>query len=608
MENREKIEYRIVYELRNQLLGKLEGDEIFSFIYKICYLRYLSSRTFSELKNKGINTIEEFISIYKSRLNEEIIEEIQHNVVNKMNDEFLDCSNFINCAYQVLNSFDRYRYSVKDISKIVFILNDCDDIVIKNIMLLDLFDKSRLKFQTPNQICKIINLVLDINKNDTVLDIGSSYGNYLVNVSNCCEYKSLSGIDINEEVSLICKLRLLVLVNKIDIEIKDILNTKIENKYDKVLCHFPWSYRIQKHQLDYINENTKDLKFDWNKITSSSIDWLFINILLSSIKDSGKAATIIPSGLLFKKPDEIYRKDLIDNGLIEAIIKIPVLTNYTWVEQSLIVFSNGNKKVKFIDLSKQVTQKLGDNILNMNKVFEILSSTNNEFVTVVDNQILKDNNYLLKVENYIGKKEIEYYNPHVLSEYIIDIFRGYQMTLKEQNELEAIDGNYEILMISDIENGMISKELKRIKVNENKYDRYLLKEKDIIISSKGTRIKIAVAENIEDRKIIANGNLIVIRLEQEKLNPYYLEAYLNSSDGQTILNQIQTGSVIISINPGNLIDIKISMLPIEKQQEVSNKYRAQKAQIELTKNRLLELEKEQESFFENIVKSDYMRG
>lgn len=606
MENIEKYEYKLVYELRNQLLGKLDGDKIGAFIYEICYLRYLSLRTFKQIAQIKDISLEEFIIEYNKCL-DNIVHEDVLILSDESNISDFDYIQMMACAREVLNDIESFKYSLKDITKIIHILCSYNNIVIKNVMLLDLFDRSRFIFQTPDSICKIINSVLDINKNDSVLDICSSYGNYLVSVSSCCEYKLLSGIEINNILSLISRLRLLILTGTCDILTDDLFNKRITKKYDKVLCNFPWGYRIEKHQLDYLNENTKDLKFNWDKITSSSVDWLFINILLSSIKDNGKGATIIPSGILFKKPDEIYRKDLIDNGCIEAIIKIPVLTGFTSIDQYLVVFSNNNTKVKFVDISSQINKRNNNLMPNMSSIFEILDSDDSDFVTYVDNNKLAENNYLLKVENYVGKKEVKYYNPHVLSEYVEDVFRGYQMTSKEQSELESENGEYEILTISDIENGIISDNLKRIEASENKYDRYLLKENDLIISSKGTRIKIAVAENIQDRKIIANGNLIVLRIRVDELNPHYLEAYLNSADGQIILNQIQTGSVIISINPSNLVDIKISMLSMKDQEEIGNKYKAQKKLIELTKDRLLELEKQKENFFENFVKENLIK-
>ena len=149
------------------------------------------------------------------------------------------------------------------------------------------------------------------------------------------------------------------------------------------------------------------MKFNW-EISSGNVDWMFINILLSSLKENGRGATIMPLGPLFKKPDEVYRKDLIDGGYIEAIIKLPVVTHYTSIDQYLIVFSKNNTKVKFVDISAQVVKKLSNFNVNMSKIFEILDSENNEFVKYVNNEKIAENSYLLKVENYIGKKEVYY--------------------------------------------------------------------------------------------------------------------------------------------------------------------------------------------------------
>ena len=175
------------------------------------------------------------------------------------------------------------------------------------------------------------------------------------------------------------------------------------------------------------------------------------------------------------------------------------------------------------------------------------------------------------------------------------------MTSKEVEELEDENGEYEILTISDIDNGIISSDLKKVSVNDNRFERYLVQENDIIISSKGTRIKIAVVNNIEDRKIVANGNLLVLRIDTNKLNPYYLASYLNSSNGQATLNQIQTGSVIISINPSNLIEMNISTFDIETQEKIANKYLMKQKQYLIAKEHLKKIEEEYENYFDDEV-------
>ena len=237
----------------------------------------------------------------------------------------------------------------------------------------------------------------------------------------------------------------------------------------------------------------------------------------------------------------------------------------------------------------------------MNKVFEIINNDKNKNISIKTKEELANNGYILKVDNYVGVKEIKYHNPKKLSNYIIDKYRGYQMTSKEVDELSDKNGEYEILTISDIDNGIISTNLKKVSVDDNRFERYLVKENDIIITSKGTRIKIAVVSNIGDRKIVANGNLIVLRIDTKKLNPFYLASYLNSSNGQATLNQIQTGSVIISINPSSLVEINISTFDIETQNEIAKKYLANQQQYLIAKEHLKKIEEEYENYFDDKI-------
>ena len=523
---------------------------------------------------------------------------------NELEVSFKNNEEAIKLAYKVLEDIEKYKYSLKDIGRLMSILCSYNGKEIKNVMFIDFYNGSRRVYNTPDQICKLSNYILDISKDDDVLDICSGYGNYLINVVNCNEYKSLKGVEINRDLSLISEIRLMFLTSNYSIDTDDAFNMNLEKKYDKVFCNYPWGIKYEKHQLDFIQGRSNEMKFKWEKLSGSSTDWQFINLATSVLKEDGKAVIMLPAGPLFKNADKQYRADLIENGYIEDVIKIPVLTRYTAIPQYLLVLGKNKKNtIRFIDLSNEVEKLSPVKVkMNMSKVFEILNDENNPLVKDIKKEELKNNDYILTVSNYIGKKEVKYYNPQKLSSYVLDVFRGYQISSKEQKELESENGEYEVLLISDINDGVISNELTRIDSETGKYDRYLIKENDLIISSKGTRIKIAVVEDIKDRKIIASGNLIVLRLDNTKINPQYLEMYLNSPDGQTILNHIQTGTVIISINPSKLVEITISTLPLEKQNEIAEKYKSKKEEIQIAREHVFKLEQEKEKFFENNVK------
>lgn len=606
MEKSERLELKLLNEMKNYLRSSMlnSREDSAKLIYEFCFLRLLSIKAFKQIVSLDENIdLSMFVNEYR-KYQPFFAEESMDKEKNDDSEiSFSDIDKALYLSDRVLEDLNRYMHSLKDISKLLKNLCSYNGCVIKNLMMIDLYSDSREEFATPDQICKLSSYILDINKNDKVLDICSGYGNYLINLTNCSDYQSLTGIEINYDMSLISDIRLFSLASSYTILNNNVFDIDFVEKYNKVFCNYPLGIHYEKHVLEYIEKKTSNMRFNWVKLSGSSLDWLFVNLAVSAMSEHGKAVIMMPAGPLFKTVDDQYRKELVENNLIESVIKIPNLTGYIQSPQYLLVLGkNTSDRIKFVDVSEQVEKNSpSKEIMNMSKVFEILNDDNNSLVKSESKEVLRGNGYILTVENYIGKKEVIYHNPRKLSEFVIDVFRGYQITSNEQKELESENGSYEVLLISDINDGIISNKLTKIEPNKGKYDRYLLKENDLIISSKGTRIKIAVVENIDNRKIIASGNLIVLRLDTTKLNPNYLEMYLNSSDGQTILNHIQTGSVIISINPSKLTEITISTLPIEKQNIIADKYKNKKKQIQIAKEHVFKLEQEHENFFETNV-------
>lgn len=580
------------FTLLNQLMEAIHLSNRGEFIYELCFLRYVSKKSFIDLTYQKTVKISDIVEKFNNLL-----------YSNDKNNYLKNCHEDIDLVEETIKEIKKFEYSIYDVKNIICFLSNCSDNAIKNIMSFDIFSNEGFRCDktcTPEQLCKIINLFLDINRSDEVLDICSSYGNYLVNVGICYSYKSLTGIEINSVTALISKLRLSVLGFNSKIITADLFSLDYSKKYDKILCDYPWRMKLDKITQDYLSHCTKKMKFNW-KIVTGSYDWYFINILLTLLNEKGKGLVLLPAGPLFKAIDETFRKDLIDNGLVEAVIKVPSIRKYTSIEQYAMVISHNNESVKFIDISKEVEGDRFKQVVLMNKVTDIINDDKNKNVVVKSKEELANNGYLLKVDNYVDVKKIQYHNPRKLADFVLDKYRGYQMSSKEVEELEDENGEYEILTISDIDNGIISSDLKKVSVNDNRFERYLVQENNVIISSKGTRIKIAVVNNIEDRKIVANGNLLVLRIDTNKLNPYYLASYLNSSNGQATLNKIQTGSVIISINPSNLIEMNISTFDIETQERIANKYLTKQKQYLIAKEHLKKIEEEYENFFDDEV-------
>ena len=94
---------------------------------------------------------------------------------------------------------------------------------------------------------------------------------------------------------------------------------------------------------------------------------------------------------------------------------------------------------------------------------------------------------------------------------------------------------------------------------------------------------------LENENTIYQGNLTLIRVKDERLDPIYLKLYLDSERGQLELKTIQTGTTIISINTSELSKIEIPLISIEEQKKIVDEYLFKKSEIDILSNRLNEL-------------------
>ena len=201
----------------------------------------------------------------------------------------------------------------------------------------------------------------------------------------------------------------------------------------------------------------------------------------------------------------------------------------------------------------------------------------------------------------VGVSKIELINPKTIKE-IADVFAGYQYTSRKIEELEPGEGNVSVVKVSNIENGEINyNDLVSIDIDENKVEKYFLKENDILISTKGTLIKIGLITNIGDKEIIPYNNLQVIRITSEDVNPIYVCNYLNSETGQRFLKSIQTGQIIININKQDLLNVLVPVVDMDTQETIANRYQIISNNIKELKERLSTLENKLNSIYDDEV-------
>ena len=234
----------------------------------------------------------------------------------------------------------------------------------------------------------------------------------------------------------------------------------IEDKYSLILANPPF-----KGSLDYDAVDPSILQ----TVKSKKTELLFLAMMLRSLKVGGRAAVIVPDGVLFgsSKAHKAIRKEIIDNHQLQAIISMPsgVFKPYAGVSTAIVIFTKtgvgGTDKVWFYDMqadgyslndnrnllgatndSGEVLQKHEEN--NIPDILERYTALDKEakrkrvdqsFMVPVEEII--ENEYDLSINRYkeIVYEKVEYEKPDVLLKKINDLDKGRDSLLKELSKL-----------------------------------------------------------------------------------------------------------------------------------------------------------------------------
>lgn len=442
----------------------------------------------------------------------------------------------------------------------------------------------------------------------SVYDMGSGNGNFLVNVyKKSVEQgyflKELIGKEINKEQAEISKMALSIITNEnVSFSIK-IGNALDDEKFGctKAFIFPPFGMK----QL-YNEKSRKSQIFSDIELSSrNSGEWLFIDKMLSQIGGQWSAVALVTAGSLYRITDEVYRSKLVQSGLVEAVISLPsgVLKN-SGAKTDLLVFSEGNSKVKFIDASKDFKKinKLNEIVLLSDVILKKYNDTNC-FVKTIDE--FKETCNLDPARNLMSANEIE--NGVLLSD-LADVFSGNQYTLgvfEKNNMLSNEKTGYCILTSSDIEDGLVSwNNLQSIKMDSDKFDKYCVQKNDIIVTSKSSKVKTVVVDIVPKEKIIVTGGMLIIRPKDDKVNSTYLKLFLDSEQGQQSLKAIQKGMIIVSINAKDLSNLIVPLIDIDKQEKKAERYNNMLSTLFVYKKEIKRLEEQIKTVFEDEMEEE----
>ena len=465
------------------------------------------------------------------------------------------------------------------------------------------YSGERDDYGTPLSLVKLTQRILNPNnKEGQWSDLACYKGNYLVEVAKGYPHSlMIHGYEINFNASFLARMRLYLSgCDKYDVYETDTLTSNPIPMDDFAFIDIP-------HNLSLKESNRRDILLDNKYIQdipmSRTANWVFVDRLAQALNKTGRGVALILDSCLSNNIDIKERKAFIDRNMVEGVIRLPSsIFQYFDVPVSMLVLNNckTSTDIKFLDASEMKTQGRRFAEVDYDLVAEQYFS---ESVIRVALEDVQSNGYSLNTKQYTNAKDIVIKNPESLENVIEDIFRGLQISASEIDELSSNEeGNqYKLISVGDLQDGSFYLEKLQKIVSPKKYDRYLIKEGDILLSAKSTRIKSSIVDSIGDEKILATGSLIVIRCDKEKVNPVYLKTFFDSVTGLKLLESIQTGSAIISINVTALYKLPYPKVDKALQDKVATTFLIQLDQLKLAKQKISKLEESISTIFDSIV-------
>ena len=325
------------------------------------------------------------------------------------------------------------------------------------------------QFRTPRHIIKMMVELVKPQPTDKIADPACGTGGFLVAASEYVRdtYPNMFadiklkdhfnnsmfyGNDFDRTMIRITVMNLVLHgIENPNVTDKDALSqsqANVRNKYDLILANPPF-----KGSLDY-EVVANDLL---QTVRTKKTELLFLALFIQQLKTGGRAAIIVPDGVLFgsSKAHKAIRKLLIDEHQLQAVISMPsgVFKPYAGVSTAVLLFtktnSGGTDKIWFYDMKADgyslddkrqpldLNKHEENNIPDIIKRYHALENeekrerTDQSFLVPVEE--IRENDYDLSINRYkeIEYEEVQYDPPERIIEELEKLEEEIQSGLKE---------------------------------------------------------------------------------------------------------------------------------------------------------------------------------
>lgn len=474
-----------------------------------------------------------------------------------------------------------------------------DDLI--NCILFGKIDMGFKLSRTPSELNVLASKLFEINESDTIADFSTGENVFFRDCFFLHPQNRYFVFKSDEDYAEAIFVRACALGLEIENDYCTSLFDEEEHKqgYDKIFIDFN---RADKRETDDIEiKQYMTMQDEECFIKGMAPEWYCCMTAMKYLKEKGRMIAVVPRSLLSNKNSESAREYFLDHGYIETVISLPErLYEDTIMPTAMIVFSRGNKEVSFVDArdygysSRYGARRM--KILSEQDVEQILlcvdtvSDTSNK----VDYEVLKGKKYSLNPKTYLLDVDSE--GGIIFEDVIVKITRGVQLS---GTELDAIstenrtDNQY--VTPASIQYGSVYRPQCYLKHIVKKHEKYVAQAGDILVTKNVVSFKVAV---VKHSNFLVSGNLYLIRVNQEKVNPHFIKLYLESTSGQKIIQSLSSGGAASMLSVAAIKSIPIPRFSLKEQEKMQREYEELESEIYAKQKELEQLLEEQCKLFE----------
>ena len=443
--------YSSLWASCDELRGGMDASQYKDYVLTFLFIKYVSDKylndpkamivvpegcTFPDMVNlKGDKEIGEKLNIILDAIGKENELPWLANKDNDFNDEerLGKGKEMVDRLSRLIGIFEGLDFGANNIQG-DDLLGDAYEYLMRNFATES--GKSKGQFYTPAEVSRILSKVVGITKDttqdQTVYDPTCGSGSLLLKAADEAHNGlSIYGQEKDVSTTALCRMNM-ILHNNADAVIASGGHSTLAEPefksansglklFDFAVANPPFSFKAWN--TGFTPAEDLYARFEYGIPPDKNGDYAFLLHILKSLKSTGKAAVILPHGVLFRGNAEAdIRRNLIKQGYVKGIIGLPANLFYgTGIPACIIVIDKAGAKVRLqnpdsgifmIDASKGFKKDGPKNRLrdqDLHKIVDVFNNqiTQSRYSRMVSFKDIEANDYNLNIPRYIDSSEPE---------------------------------------------------------------------------------------------------------------------------------------------------------------------------------------------------------